>query len=242
MKVIALLSFYDEHPGWLAGCVASCAPVVDHVIAVDGAYSLYPGGRPKSCTDQGEAIREACRALKMGCTLYEPQAVWKYNEVEKRTFMFRLAETVAEANTDWYFVIDADELVTDWGGADVKAILSDTYKDVAQATLWNRRPQLLLEQPSEDAPPFANPSHQEEHLRMFFRAIPGLHVSGMHFHYKLPDGTFLWADGAVEIREPEDLTMVRVEHRTAYRDPTRRQDAQTYYNRRVEYKIEERLG
>lgn len=236
-RVVALLSWFEEHEGALAACVASLGGAVDHVVAVDGAYALYPGGRAKSGAHQAEAIRETARALKMGCTIFEPQTVWRGNEVEKRSYMFRLAETLTTED-DWYMVIDADELVTDWGGVNVKARLDETDKDVAQVTLWNRRPHL----PAEGPPPFFNPLEQQEPLRMFFRAIRGLHVSGMHFHYKCPDGRFLWADGAVEIAEPEQLLDVRVEHRSLSRDPTRRQDSQEYYNRRVKAGIEGRLG
>jgi hypothetical protein len=44
-KIWGLLSWYDESPSWLAEAVASFAPMLDGLIAVDGAYALYPDAR-----------------------------------------------------------------------------------------------------------------------------------------------------------------------------------------------------
>jgi hypothetical protein len=40
MKIIGLLSFYDESPAWLSACVAGIGRWCDGLIAVDGAYAL----------------------------------------------------------------------------------------------------------------------------------------------------------------------------------------------------------
>ena len=236
LRVIGLLSFYDESAPWLAGAVASLAGVCDHLIAVDGAYALYPQGKAHSGSEQGETIRETCRSLSMGCTLYEPQTVWGGNEVEKRSTMFALGETVAEPNTDWYFVIDADEVVTSWGAGRFKERLAECEHDVAEVTFWNRR----IPHPREvdENRKWVAPYDQIElnRVRILFRAIPGLRVVDRHYHYRLPDGRYLWGDAN---QEPcADFSDVRLEHRTEYRDPMRRKTAQDYYTRRATLGIE----
>jgi hypothetical protein len=60
MRLIALLSFYDEPAEALAECVQSLARAgCDHVVAVDGAYALYPEGKPMSPIEQVGTIAEA---------------------------------------------------------------------------------------------------------------------------------------------------------------------------------------
>ena len=234
MRVIGLLSFYDEHPGWLAAAVASMNGACDHLIAVDGAYAAYPGGKPHSGAEQGETIRETCRALGIGCTLFEPQRTWFGNEVEKRSHMFALAETVAEPNVDWYFVIDADEVVTDYsvGGTQrFRERLGECERDVGNVTFWNRRIPHPRELDEDNKWIAAYPQIEENRVRILFRAIPGLRVVERHYWYRLPDGRYLWGDG---VQEPAaDFTDIRVEHRTEYRDPARRKAAQDYYTRRA---------
>jgi hypothetical protein len=111
MKLVGLLSFYDEPVPTLLACIASLAEHgVDELVAVDGAYGLYPGGRARSHPDQHAAIVLACRELGMSCTLHAPRTVWRGNEVEKRTFMFSLAWATAR-DGDWFWVMDADQVV-----------------------------------------------------------------------------------------------------------------------------------
>src|SRR6266498_1360247 len=57
LKIIAILSWFDESPSWLSACVASLARAgCSHLVAVDGAYRLYPDGRPHSGIAQQDAI------------------------------------------------------------------------------------------------------------------------------------------------------------------------------------------
>src|SRR5262245_32652929 len=116
MNLIALLSWYDERPAWLAGVIASLQKLpVSHVIAVDGAYALYPNGKPYSGPEQHQTIITTARALDIGCTIATPRDVWFGNEVEKRNHCYAIAETIAEGPEDWYFWIDADTFVTSAG-------------------------------------------------------------------------------------------------------------------------------
>ncbi len=97
MRLIGILSWYDERPDWLAATVASLAKAqVSHLVAVDGRYALYPDSRPSSPGVQHDAIVETCRGAGMGLTMHIPTEPWAGNEVAKRTFCFELAETVEE--------------------------------------------------------------------------------------------------------------------------------------------------
>lgn len=113
MRICALLSWFDEEPASLAACVSSLSRVpVDHLVAVDGAYVLYPDSlrRWRSAQEQAEAIAGAAYGVGMGLTLYIPDGPWMGNEVEKRNHLFSLGRQVAR-RIDWFLIIDGDELV-----------------------------------------------------------------------------------------------------------------------------------
>lgn len=216
MKVIALLSWYDERPSWLAGVVASLSRLqVEHVIALDGAYGLYPNGLPYSPPEQAATIQQTCHALQMGCTISNPQEPWVGNEVEKRNFHFALAETLTTED-DWYFTIDADTFVTDAG--DFRKHLEETEDDVAEVRFIER----------------AGGIESGGMLRCVHRAIPGLRYVGNHFTPRTPEG--------VDLHRPTtscvSLPMVTVEHRTRERDRYRKESQQKYYDRRDRMGVE----
>lgn len=227
--IVGLLSWYEERPAWLSATVASLAPFCDHLVAVDGAYALFPGGRARSCMEQAEAIRETAAAVGLGCTVHEPRSRWMGNETEKRALMFRLGEAVT-APEDWYFVVDGDEVVTD-PGVGLRDALASSSLDVGEVTLWRRRPQ---ESPEDR--PFASPLVESHSHRMFFRAVRGLTVGRKHYQYVTPDGRFLWGDGPCA--PALDLSTVRVEHRNGERDRARAADSRGYYERRDALNIE----
>lgn len=219
MKIIAILSWYDERPSWLAGVVASLSQLgAAHIIAVDGAYGLYPHPKAWSDREQQQTILETARGLNMGCTMLCPQEVWMGNEVEKRNMAWKLAETVAEPYEDWYFIIDADTTVT-YALAYQRQLL-ETEADVAQVgfkeTIDGSYEQGLCP------------------LRCMFRAIPGLRFDTNHFTYRLPDGRNLHT-------EPDCcnlMQIIEVQHNTLWRDPHRREHQKRYYDRRDELRVE----
>lgn len=240
MKLIALISWYDESPSWLSATVASIARCCEHVIAVDGVYALYPGAleRPYSGTEQSEAIIETARGAGIGCTLHLPVTPWYGNEVEKRNHLFRLAETIAEPD-DWYFPIDADEIVSHVGNPTPK--LQATDLDVAEIQLWQTVDFHASENLDRAARTFnAQPLQSSPH-RQIFRAIPGLHVTDAHWHYCTPDGTYLW--GPHDQAQALDLTQeIKVEHRHHSRTIARSAAARAYYKRRDELHLEAPAG
>lgn len=234
MKIVGLISWYDERPSWLAATVASLKGFVDHVVAVDGAYMLYPGGRANSPIDQAEAVRLACDSIGAGCTIHVPQTVWFENETEKRSMMFRLAEAVTDAD-DWYFPIDADEVCTHIAPI-ARELLEETDLDAADINLWSRSEIPDRDDAHERAKMFRWESESRAPHRQIFRAVRGLHVAGTHYHYLTPDGQQLWGDRPVE---GLDLTQhISVEHRNGQRSMARDQDRMLYYQRRDRNKVE----
>jgi len=233
MRIVALMSWYDESPAMLAAGISSLAPFADHLVALDGAYGLYPDAQPASPGDQATLIRDTCQQHGMAVTIHQPNHPWIGNEVEKRTALFRLAEAFT-TNQDWYYIHDADELVTH-PHADTRAWLEHTNLDSAEVTYWWHRPHAT---PTDR--PFPSPLREQQGIRKFFRAIPGLHCDKTHYRYRTPDGTFLWNPGAGgKPAEPLDLRDMRVQHRNQERDLYRAQQAATYYPRRDTTRIEQ---
>jgi hypothetical protein len=231
-RVIGLLSWYSESAVWLAATVASAASVCDHLVAVDGAYMLYPEGRNRSSSEQAAIITDTATACGVGVTVHTPQTVWEGNEVEKRSFMFALAETIAEPERDWYLVLDGDEVIVDVP-SDFKARLAATDCDAGEVTFWEHQDPHQDPKLAEAARQFEWSGHHRYPIRTLFRAIPGLRVEGNHYTYVAPDDRILWGHQAdasqVEALDCRDLV---IEHRTHLRDLARRADAQRYYSNR----------
>lgn len=213
MKIVGLLSWYDEEPEWLAECVTRAAGLVDHLVAVDGPYARFPGAaqKPHSPSEQADAIVHGAASVGLPVTLHLPREPWQ-SEVAKRDFMFRLAEPL---NVDWLLRIDADEFVTDVP-ADFRERLARTDRHVVEFLLWQR------EYPS--IPSF---------LRCLFRALPGIQVVYAHSLVAcVVEGRrlLLAGDPATYRLEPaEQMHDVRIEHRRLQRPLSRQQRKDAYY-------------
>lgn len=239
MRIHALLSFYDESPSFLAACVSSIAPLVDHVIAVDGAYALFPNSLPRSDRLQIETIQSICDATGTACTIHQPADIWYGNEVEKRNQMFKIANAFAEPFTDWYWVIDADCVVTDTP-SDLRHTLQHCDEWSVDVALWERRDYL------GDVPDAARaitlPTHSAYPLTCMFRVLKDMQVVGTHYVYGgfRPDSewVYAWAPHFMNPQPSMKIPDIRVEHRSIYRDKYRRELAQSYYKTRDTLGIE----
>lgn len=163
-KLTALLGWFDEEPALLKQCVESLNGTVDRLVAVDGAYRLFPQGTPSSPPEQAEAIRGAA---VMPVDIHIPETVWD-DQLAKRKFMFEVGEQVT-SDDDFFLIIDADE------------------------TLDPGFPKHELEQvdlvgwmPFDDA---GGPQHGG--VRRLMRAKRGITLGPAHGDYRLPDGTWL---------------------------------------------------
>lgn len=223
------MSFYDERPDWLSATIASLTKWgVDHLIALDGAYFLYPEGRHRSSTFQHLAILEAAAAIDIGLTLAWPDTVWTRNETEKRTQLFRHADTISTPGEDWYLIWDADQFALNT--TNLKHELAKTTLDAAETT---------CEQPEHTG----DITHMR--IRNLFRAHHGITVQGNHYTYLHPDGTTkLWGQARAGhphggLAPAHDATMAaRFEHRTTQRPPRRIEAARNYYQLRDSLAIE----
>lgn len=223
-RIIALLSWYDEDPAWLYRAITSLQhiPHVAHLVAIDGAYELYPGGQPRSSLDEVEAIHRATTALDIGLTLVQPSTTWQGQECEKRTALFRYADQVAQPG-DWYLVLDADEEITS-APADLLERLN------ALSTI--SAGEVTFEEPGPFGP-------KQYPIPILFRAIPGITVQGNHFTYVTPDGCKLWGNAVHDRLEPRVSVLdLIVKHYAGMRHPDRRDAAKAYYTTRDEQGIE----
>lgn len=245
MRIIALCSFYEESPTWLASYVAAASRLCDHILFVDGAYVLYDREGSSSGVESHEAISRACHAAGISYTLYVPETAWIGNEVEKRATMFRIAEAIS-TEEDYYAVLDVDMPITRVDRAQVRADLERGEFDVYEGSLlerwdWNTGPDGALIVPGENP---GTPSISASWHRFLFRAIRGLTVSGAHYLYIYPDETAkwgvraLWGPGTEYEVAPAGRLEVDIEHWSKFRPKDRRQAAKDYYDRRDNARIE----
>lgn len=226
MRLIACLSWYDENPAWLTELVAGLARAgVDHVVAIDGAYALYPQARGNSGSEQAQVVLASAVGCGMGVTVHLPPHPWVGNEIEKRTALFVLAHAVAEPGADWLWVCDADEVITTAAG--LRDQLEATDLDVASVLLcegicqgeheWSTMP-----------------------IRKLFRAHPqGIRVERHHARYVTGDDDVLW-DASNPIVEAEALQAwdVKVRHRPGDREAYRTRKRLAYYQVRQNVQAE----
>ncbi len=226
MKVVGLLSWYEEHPSWLVECVASAARICDHIIAVDGPYAAFPGAlrKPFSGAEQADAILRTAAGAGIGCTVHAGRQPWWGGEVGKRDFMFRVGEAFT-TRTDWYLRIDADEVLTSIP-PDTKSLLASSELDVAEVTLWERETSLEVADGSPTAGDYETP------FRCLFRALPGIRIEQAHYIVTAhEDGRrkVLRGNDTAHREEPaEALWNVRLEHRTRQRPMSRQRLKQQY--------------
>jgi hypothetical protein len=220
VKLVAIMSFFDERPSWLTAAVSSLAKAnVDHLIAVDGPYALYPDSmrRHRSNLNQLEAIVAAAHGINIGLTLHVPTMAWLENEVGKRNFLFDLGRTAVDmCESDWFFIIDSDEEVE--RGAGVKEVLMDSVEDVAYYR--------LLE---EDGTPNA--------IRGLLRWHPELCLTVTHYGFRHgQDGQLLWDGGGLPAANATSELILRHHQRDPMSE--RFKNKWAYYHARDEHQIE----
>lgn len=215
----------------LAACVASLVKLqVEHLVAIDGAYQLMPGGKGSSGIDQTRAITDTADAIGIGLTLHHlPQAEkFRGNEVEKRNLSLRLALSFATPE-DWLFVIDGDEVVDKITG-DPRGSLETTELDVAEFSL------VTMLDPTRGAKDeflvsCAGRIDSRTPVRGFLRALPGLRYEANH--YTVTDGDRRLAPASFYSEQAVDLNgMVELEHRKHLRDVYRLERGAAFYTAR----------
>lgn len=213
MKLVGLLSWFDEDPAMLETAVRSACRIVDHLIAVDGRYALFEHHDVVSGPEQYDAIAGACQDSGTTCELVGVAAPWDGphgGEVAKRAFMFERAEAVT-TTADWHLVFDSDLEFIDPDVRTLRTRLADTNLDVGTAMV------------NHEGAVHPHP--------VFFRALRGLTVSERHWRYHVPGGPVLW--DAYDSAEPLDThRQVHVEHHGDQRRAGRLASRAAYYTTR----------
>lgn len=222
-----LVSFYDEPIENIARCLVGLQRAgVGHVIALDGAYRLFPNGTPASPGNQHAAWITGTRELGMSCTLHVPANVWSGNECEKRTALFAYALAASKPG-DWFLVIDGDEFITEVPD-DLNACLQATDLDVGEFEAFD----VIAHRIARPDMPVRFP------VRKLFRAQP-ITVGPAHCTYRAADGRLLWGATRTQNSEPTfEVAGMVVEHH-ADRRPIERLSAKlAYYRARDDARIE----
>ena len=184
-RIIGIISWWDESPTWLGAAVASMSRFCDHVVAVDGRYELYESNRVESGAAEVDAVIQAAAATGMGLTLHQPRRTWR-DEMEKRTYCFKLAELERESFDDWYFILDADELVIESPSKEVvKAGLDALPTDIGavQCGYWEKTDPLENPQKAELSRKLAIEYDWTTMSARFWRALKNMRVVGYHYNY-----------------------------------------------------------
>jgi hypothetical protein len=223
-----MLSWYNEPAPVLARCMSALNQVgVDHLIAVDGRYALYPGEEAVSPLEQRCAMVAMAGQMGMGLSMYVPPREWAGGEVEKRTFMFDAGLVVAEPG-DWYLVVDADVIVRK---------VPDDLKERLQESPWPVASASVRDMEAVHARELANgkidnlwPEFFD--IRPFFRAQP-IRLDTNHYTYVTMDGRKLWTASQEEAEQEPGLDLrelVELEHHPSLgRDGARKMAKMAYY-------------
>lgn len=228
LKLVALLSWYNEPVSWLAELAASLPKAhVAHLVALDGAFFLYPGAlqHPVSCAAQADALVRMCSSVSVGVTVHRPRGPYMGNEVEKRNALFRYGLLEASED-DWFLILDGDMVVTR-APFDLLDQLERMEELVCETLLWGRDDE--------------NGVWRDGTYRGLVRALPDLHVDGAHHRY-IADGHVLRCSARGDERQVPAGSMLdlHVEHRQR---PAHRLETWREYARvRDDLGIESHLG
>lgn len=229
MRMIGLLSWFDEEPAFLERAIASHADagLLDAVVAVDGRYALYGRSGPTTSTaDEYAAIAQACRERGLDLALVSRETPWE-GELHKRRALFQHGLAMAEVGRDWFWVIDGDNELLEYPDADeVRARLISTPLHACE---------VILSEPGKKWKDVRRP------MRQLFRALPGFSAVGRHWHYVAQvDGEWAYLWGPQERTLPAlELHGLVVRHHHMDRAQERRNRAYSYYAERDSRQVEQ---
>lgn len=251
MKIAGVLCWYDESPATLAVAVAGMARVCDVIVAVDGAYALFPGARARSHPDQAEAILNAAETQGAACLVHRPNEVFFGNEVEKRQLSVDLAGRLLTPGRDWVLVFDADFQLMICEPDLVRQTLEETERNVVTYTILDGAD--LLADPATFAVALADDVDTEWTVRdrEIFRYTDDLAYGPAHYFVSGSYGYGLeWlrgpdmsADAVAAGAHPAGCDHLGrslvVVHRRSARARVRQDAADGYYRLRDQQRLEE---
>jgi len=228
----------EESPTWLYTAVASTGRALDHLVALDGKYALWPGSLDAAASpvEQSQAVLEAAELAGVPVTLHRPTEPFAGNEVEKRNLSLDLALSVADEG-DWLLVFDADMTLTGLAASFRDALGAYGGNAAEYARFDTLDPQALTDRDVLARNVTYLPTGMSP-VRGMYRAIPSLRYGPAHWHvsYDAPDGV-RWLWGVPRRHRPYegalDLTgSVVFAHRNPARERGRREKAAEYYRLR----------
>jgi hypothetical protein len=239
-RIIGLLSWFDESPARLAACVASMGRFCDHVVALDGRYAQYPDARNRSGTAEYAAIIDAAHAAGVGITVCDGGVY--ADEMEKRTHLFQIGATHATTFQDWFFVLDADEMVAEAIHREGVHLVLDRIAaegcDVAPVTFWEKADPAANEQVEAASRDIALEYRYETPSPRFWRVLRDMRVVGYHYNYigenEAGSTVELWGNDRTVVKRAdwsqELMPLVTIENRNRMRAKVRDQSRQAYYD------------
>jgi hypothetical protein len=241
VKLIGVLSFYNESPSWLSACIASMAGVCDHVVAVDGRYGRFPDDAAVSPPEQAEAIVETAVGARLPLTLHRPTEPFYGNEVEKRNLTIKLAAAIGEEMRDWLFICDADCYVVE-SSEFLKHDLERTEHHCASVLVEEHMDSASEGFNVDIAKQVSLPSNWRSPVTLLYRLLPKMAYQGTHYSLGGEvDGKHVWLWGHDHAETPADLRQgIVVKHRNVERPKRRQEQAAAYYAARDRLKLEQR--
>lgn len=222
MIINAALAWWNERPEDLKACVAGIANVADRIIAVDGAYSRYPGATIKSPKEQHEALIQAAREFDLDLITPSIDRLWA-GQVEKRNFMMR----EASVDCDWIMVVDTDHIiktVRDEARVEIEQITLNHDVDVIDAHLFTPLNETVPIETSAAGKWHEESSSKILNIAHFHRPYPEFTVDRFHYWYSaVKNGEKIWmwyGDGSARDARHVGLeTQYQIIHRTLFRSP-----------------------
>jgi len=241
MRLIGILSFYNESPSWLAACVASMAGVCDQVVAVDGRYALYPDEATVSPPEQVEALVETAAGARLPLTVHRPVEPFYGGEVEKRNLTLKLAAVHAEPMLDWLLVMDADCIIIERSDL-LKHDLEHCEQHSASVAVEEHMDPHDPRFPMSIAQDVSLETSWRSPVTLLYRMLPNLAYEGTHYSLAGDvDGQRTWLWGHDSAVQPYDATHdIVVRHRNTERPLFRQEQAAAYYATRERLKVETR--
>jgi hypothetical protein len=216
VKIVAALAWYREPPEFLDRLVRSLAGLVDVLVALDGAWALFPDAEPHSTLAEGMALHEAALDAGVRLELRTPEIVFE-SQVAKRAALMALA---AE-HGDWILVIDGDEWISRGLPLGLRWALERTDAVVGDIQLrtmhWG------------ETMPYAHPDGGLR--RRLYRA--GTTVDIVHSGYFYEGAPLYAAEPAVDLAD-----LVTITHDNCNRGSARNEQARTYRHLRQTTAVE----
>jgi hypothetical protein len=203
--------------------------IADRIVALDGAYARWPGGKAKSPPEQAQAIRDAAAEVGLEAIVKIPTRLWA-GQVGKRSALIALAAK----DSDWVQVVDADHVPHG-----TRETVRDALEHRCTDDVYDL-PFFTPANPEVEAPHewHAGMAGQTFSIPLLYRVLPKMRYERFHWWLSAEkDGRPVWLMGIAP--DGEHLPVVpfpdptyRVIHMALYRDDAHRLADRAFCNDR----------